>query len=101
MKYLVRIGLVMISMIVVTACKKYEEKTMIVVRDCTATYLRDGDIDLPIVNSEELAELDSGQVITARYYFPGTKKVKIAYGEDCGITHEFPRGEWIMVEEFN
>lgn len=96
-----RLAFILISLMTIIACKKTEEKTLIVVRDCTATYLRDGEIDLPVANASELASLDSGQVITARYNFPGTKKVSIAYGEDCGIPHEYPRGEWIMVEEFN
>ncbi len=83
-----------------TACKKHEEKTLVLIRDCTATYLRDGDIDLPIANASELVEIDSGQAITAKYHFPKTDKVKIRYGDDCGITHDFPRGEWIFVDKF-
>lgn len=100
MKYLLRTGLILTLIIIVIACKKHEEKSMVLIRDCTATYLRDGDIDLPIANSEELMDLDSGQVITAKFYFPKTKKVDFKYGEDCGIDHNFPRGEWIFVEEF-
>ena len=95
-----KIGLIVTTLVLMISCKKYEEKSLIIIRDCSATYLRDGDIDLPIMNSEELTEIDSGEVIIARYYFPRTDKVEIKYGDDCGIPHEYPRGEWIIVEEF-
>ena len=83
------------------SCKKHHENTLTLVRDCTATYLRDENIDLPIVNAQDLAHIDSGQTVVVRYYFPSTKKVEISYDDDCGIPHTYPRGEWIIIEEFN
>ncbi|WP_027420066.1 hypothetical protein [Crocinitomix catalasitica] len=100
MKYLVKTGFILIAVLLTTSCKKREEKSVVLVRDCTTTYLRDGDIDLPVINAQELISIDSGKVISAKYYFPGTKKVTPAYGDDCGIPHDFPRGDWVTVEEF-
>jgi len=94
-------GLIIITLIIITSCQKKEEKTLVLIRDCTATYLRDGDIDLPIINFIDLIKIDSGQVVTAKYHYPKTNKVKAKYGEGCGVPHGFERGEWIIIDKFN
>lgn len=99
MKVLQKALFIMATGTILVACKKYEENTSILVRDCTATYLRIDNLDLPVMNPDVLSTLDSGETVNARYYFPKTEKVKINYGDDCGVPHTFPRGEWIFVEE--
>src|SRR5690606_21101075 len=94
-----RILLFSIILILFASCKKYSEKSLILIRDCTATYVRDGDVDLPIFNFNELAGIDSGEVVQIRYYFINTKKGKPAFLNECEEPHSFPIGDWIEVEE--
>ena len=95
-------SLLVFSVVLLTfaSCKKKIDKSLTLVRDCTATYLRDGDLDLPVANASILADLDSGEVVSVTYYFPKTKKAEFRYGE-CTEEHDYPRGEWIMIEEIN
>lgn len=88
----------LISILGLNSCKKYETESLMVVKDCTATYLRDGDVDLPVTNTTMLSEIDSGEYVTVKYYYPKTKNTQFAYG-GCSDDHGYPRGEWITIEE--
>lgn len=92
-----RIALFSVSLLFLS-CKKYETETLMVVKDCTHTYLRNGAVDLPVVNLEILEPVDSGEFITARYYLPG-KQTAYKYG-GCNQDHNYPKGDWVFIDEF-
>jgi len=59
--------LMMVLIVTQFSCHKLRYNEMLLVRDCTGTYLRDHGKDYLVCNEEQLAPYEEGVVIAAKY----------------------------------
>jgi len=87
------VSVLLLSVFVVSSCHK-DCKSMIVVRDCTGTYLQDDGKDYQVCNKEKLAGYTNGETVNARYH-----KISDCTGDEviCMMVH-VSEG-WIEVDE--
>jgi hypothetical protein len=79
------------------SCKKERNKSMIVVKDCTGTYLRFGEKDYHICNLEKISSYADGTKVIATF-----KKIKECKGSAnevvvCNMLHK--NEGWVEVLE--
>ena len=79
------------------ACNKEKNETMIIVRDCTGTYLRFNGKDYHVCNLEEVSSFASGTEVRATF-----KRIKKCNGSAkdeiiCMLAHA--NEGWINVEK--
>lgn len=81
------------------SCVKNGTQEIIVIRDCTGTYLRLKEKDYQVCNLEKLASFHDGATITVSF-----KKIDVCKGSasktiNCYMLHE--NEGWIEVENVN
>jgi hypothetical protein len=84
--------LILFVAVLATGCEK-ECKTMMVVRDCTGTYLRAGGEDRYVCNANMLAGYADGATVDATYH-----SVNTCHSDEvvCMMLH--PHEGWIEVD---
>lgn len=71
---------------------------MMVVRDCTGTYLRKDSIDYPVCNVQLLEGISEGTSVRVSYQLHEKKdKCEAQEGIRCMMVHPFQTGEWIEI----
>lgn len=82
MRQLIILFLILFSF---SSCKR--EKTMLVIKDCTGTYLRFGSKDYFVCNYEDLVSFEDGVEVEAVY----TKLTKCTNYKDsaCRMAHDY------------
>jgi hypothetical protein len=86
-----------VTVLALPFCRKATNKTVVVKRDCTGTYLHFNDRDYKVCNTEMLTNIANGDSIEAT--FTAIKKCNgTANGAiNCAITHEYT--EWVEVKQ--
>ena len=86
----------LMSALFLTGCIKKECKSMLVVRDCTGTYLRLDGKDYQVCNIGKLSDLSSGTTVNATFH-----KINSCPEQDeavvCMMLHE--NEGWIIVDK--
>lgn len=70
---------------------------MIVIRDCTGTYLRINGKDNPVCNYKIISNFDDGTTISATYKKVGNSKCEDRNNPHCTMVHPGELGEWVEI----
>ncbi len=79
-------------------CPK-EFSSLMVVRDCTGTYLRKDSTDFPVCNAQLLEGIAEGTIVRVSYksHAKGTR-CEGQEGVRCMMVHPFPTGDWVEIK---
>ena len=70
------------------ACSKVNNREMIVVKDCTGSYLRFNENDYKICNIETVTDLEDGTIVTASFREIDACTNLAASGSLCELYHK-------------
>lgn len=91
------LSILIFALLIFTSCEKKHTTTTTVIRDCTGTYLRVDNKDLPVCNSVILSDKENGTNIIATFKKGGDNKCEDRDMPHCTMVHPYAVGEWIRI----
>ena len=89
--------IVIIFLVLFISCKKRTTRTMLLVKDCSGTYLKFEGTYYPVCNIEFLAALQDGAEVKATYKKVGNGKCADRENIHCAMFQGYNVGDWIEV----
>lgn len=97
------VGTALLFSFLLSGCSKGENtvaaKPVIVIKDCTGYYLRQGDLDYPVCNRETVESYKDGDFLEVA--FTETQTCNTGPYTVCAMVHSYRIGQWVIVNRID